>query len=324
MRFAFITDVHLSPHSPASRRDDYCASIFKKLEVVRDAANAMNVDAVLNGGDLFHLKATKPYGLPFWIRLADILQGFKAPFYSIVGNHDIKHDRPDSLEEMPLGFLVKLGLVKLLHEQVFQERPLQAGGASPFSVFVRGYHYVSVEKETPLSFRPSPPSESMSIGVIHNFVGSGFGKEAFYSPEALKTCDHHIILCGHDHAAKPIRRLDNTIIIQPGSIARNVVNTETLERHPTLFFITIEKNEKGNLGSQLSQMKIPCLPASEAFNLEARVFEKDRTAEVTQVLTQLLKTDSDKVDIHELLATMDIKTEIKESVIHFLTLAGVF
>lgn len=111
MKFLYLTDTHIRERNPWTRKDNFAASLARKLQEVVELANRYGVTAVLHGGDLFDLPAP---ALPVVAQFAAILRQLNAPVYVVPGNHDIYGYTPASLDRTMLGFLSRLGVLHIL------------------------------------------------------------------------------------------------------------------------------------------------------------------------------------------------------------------
>lgn len=106
-----VGDIHLSDRPPSSCTDTYQDDLFDLLEQTVPIARARNVDAVVWAGDVFHHKApsrTSHKTVQRAIRL--VMAYYPIPVFICPGNHDMQHDRFESLAEtQPLGVLLEAG-----------------------------------------------------------------------------------------------------------------------------------------------------------------------------------------------------------------------
>jgi DNA repair exonuclease SbcCD nuclease subunit len=62
-------------------------------------------DGVIWAGDVFHVKAASRNSHRLVQRVMELCKAYREPPWIVVGNHDIEHDRLDSLDKQPLGTL---------------------------------------------------------------------------------------------------------------------------------------------------------------------------------------------------------------------------
>jgi calcineurin-like phosphoesterase family protein len=103
-------DLHLSDRAPSNCTDSYNDDLFTMLWEIVEMAGLNEPDAVVFAGDLFHLKQANRTSHSTVQRMIEIVQAFTCPVYLVVGNHDIQHDRVESIHEtQPFGVLLKAG-----------------------------------------------------------------------------------------------------------------------------------------------------------------------------------------------------------------------
>jgi hypothetical protein len=125
LSFLFRTDIHLAAHSPISWKGDYTEEIFSNLEQIGDLANKNEVNAVLDAGDYFHIKAASKNPHYLIERSIRIHNKYRCPRLCVEGNHDIAYNNLESLARQPLGVLYASGVFQLLREQVFEDGDLR-------------------------------------------------------------------------------------------------------------------------------------------------------------------------------------------------------
>lgn len=109
-----VGDVHLSDRPPSNCTESYNDDLFELLQEIVKIAADRGLDAFVFAGDLFHIKAPSRTSHRTVQRMIDILQSFPCPVYGVIGNHDIQHDRLDSVfDTQPFGVLLQAGM-KLL------------------------------------------------------------------------------------------------------------------------------------------------------------------------------------------------------------------
>lgn len=117
-----VGDVHLSDRAPSSRKDTYADEILAKLRWCSIYANhpgpGQGPVPMVISGDVFHIKTPwrTSYGLVQ--RVHDVLETVEMGVYIVPGNHDVSHDRLESLASQPLGALCRMGNVALLADEL--------------------------------------------------------------------------------------------------------------------------------------------------------------------------------------------------------------
>ena len=110
MKLIYMSDLHLRPTAPISRKDDYVEAQFRKLRQMIDHSNEIGA-MMLIGGDLLD-KPTVPYW--FLNRLIGELRRHERGIYVIPGNHDLAGHLLDKINEGALHTLAEAGVIELL------------------------------------------------------------------------------------------------------------------------------------------------------------------------------------------------------------------
>lgn len=89
MKYMIIGDQHVADRAPSSRKDTYRQDILDKLAWIIEEANRQEVDAVLNLGDVLHVKRADRNSHGLIQELARIFGTSNAPVIVCPGNHDM-------------------------------------------------------------------------------------------------------------------------------------------------------------------------------------------------------------------------------------------
>lgn len=109
-----VGDVHLSDKPPSKCTDSYNDDLFDLLAEIVKVSGDRSVDAVVLAGDIFHIKQPSRTSHRTVQRMIDVVQSFPCDVYGVVGNHDIQHDRIETIfQTQPFGVLLQAGM-KLL------------------------------------------------------------------------------------------------------------------------------------------------------------------------------------------------------------------
>lgn len=109
-----IGDVHLSDRAPSSCTETYTEDLFELLDEVCTGCSMMGAEACIIAGDLFHIKVPHRTSFSLVLALCRLLKAFPCPVYVVPGNHDMQHDRRDSLDDQPLGMVFETGAAQPL------------------------------------------------------------------------------------------------------------------------------------------------------------------------------------------------------------------
>lgn len=103
-----LGDLHLADRPPSSCTDTYLDDLFTLLEQTVTLARAKNYAAVVQAGDFFHSKIPARTSHRLIQRSIELIKQYPCPFYIVMGNHDMAHDRAESVSDtQPLGVLLR-------------------------------------------------------------------------------------------------------------------------------------------------------------------------------------------------------------------------
>lgn len=108
--YLLLGDIHLADNSPASRKEGYLDEVLGLLWQTVDLAKEHEAVAVW-AGDVFHLKTPGRNSFKMVNEVIDVIKAHPRELYIVPGNHDLTHDRLDSIPSQPLGMLYQAGAV---------------------------------------------------------------------------------------------------------------------------------------------------------------------------------------------------------------------
>lgn len=195
-----IGDLHLKAQAPVSRLDNYPIAILNKLKYLANIADTYKVSTFILLGDVFDSPVTS---LPY---LAEVINVFKyikdknIDVYTIVGNHDIKNNRLDSLQYTALGILISTGYVKLAPKELYINDTL-----------FKCYHYT--DKLEPKS------SDKYEVCVAHLYFEYNLADDSL-STNDIVLLNYDAMILGHYHVPCDTETINGTLLYRPGSLAR--------------------------------------------------------------------------------------------------------
>lgn len=105
-----VNDIHATRRPPSRCTEAYWPDLLDLLYQTTEVARAREVAAVVWPGDVFHHKAPSRTDHGLVQDLIEVVRSYPCPVYVVPGNHDIQHDRLDSIYvTQPLGVLLKAG-----------------------------------------------------------------------------------------------------------------------------------------------------------------------------------------------------------------------
>ena len=291
----FVGDLHLKGSSPISRVDDYPTVILNKLASLINTAKSFSCDKIMLLGDVFDSHITT---LPY---LAKVINTFRKisdagiDVYTIVGNHDIKNNRMDSLDSSALGILISTGYLKLA------PRNLTIDDTS-FNCF----HYPEELENN---------NESCySVCVAHRYYEFGLSWDSLTS-EDLKSLNYDAMILGHYHVPCDTLSIEDTLLYRPGSLSRSTSEPYNKLRTPRVLVFNC-------LNHKTVYVDIPCERADKIFtnvveqNNQVCFSMKDLVKFITSSYT------SSDLNIRDYFAKLDIPYDCRVKISDYLDNVG--
>lgn len=273
IRFLTSSDEHLSDLSPGFRKDNYRGAILRKLEWQGELANKLKADAILRGGDLFHVKAANKTTMATLASVAGIHRRYPCPTYSTAGNHDMSQNDPVTVPRQPLGVLFESGSISPLRDQSFTSGSMR--------VRVVGVEYTTdLDDEGLRDLVKKRDGDTYTIAVVHALaayapeqrIQSFFHERIFdYRDLVFDGCPD-VYVFGHYHKDQGIREHLGVKFVNLGAVSRGALTFENLERIPKVSSIVCTSQ-----GISVEEHEIPCEDASSIFDLEKKAqLERER------------------------------------------------
>lgn len=280
MKALIIGDQHFADRPPSSRTDSYRQDILDKAEWIIDYANDEDVDAVLNLGDVFHVKRQDRNSHSLVRSVAEVFGRSKAPVIIVPGNHDMTNDDIGSIPNQPLGVLDLHPNITVLmgpseEFPVYSVPYVDISSPEPLEYWLDRYHSDGGSSKYPMIITHQsifPERE----GPIYEYVSAENWSNSFGS----RWCAY-----GHIHSrmkAGAFYEIGGTWFCNNGAISRGSLHEETVRRKPevTLFDSSLE-------GNPYVGVKVPVKPSSEVFKFEVVDMLKDRKMNVEAFLDSL-------------------------------------
>lgn len=267
------SDVHLADTPPRSRIDDWASSLLEKLTQVGKIAERVKAQAVIDGGDLFHVKSPSRTTHELVSRVAAVQSTYPCPVYGNVGNHDVKYGSIDFLGEAPLNVLFRSGNMQRLYDQ--HEASFSNGGVTVRVVGVP-YHGTEYDHERFTSIKKG--SEDYLIGVAHVLAspqgGTLFENEDVINYSFLAETAPDAWLLGHWHKNQGVVETHGKMIVNIGSVSRGSISQDDVNRVPSVAVLGFSKKE-----IKIIPISLDVKPAIDVFNFERKILaeEKDMT-----------------------------------------------
>lgn len=326
------SDAHLADQPPQSRTDDWAATILDKLSQTVEIALDENAEAILDGGDLFHIKSPVRNSHKLIQRVAEVHQSVTV--HATVGNHDVKYGSLEYLEESPLGVLFKTRTFVPLfdeHEARFTIWPdaVKVDGTTKPKLRVRvvGIPYHGTQYDVNRFNAITKGDEDHLVVVAHCLAseegGEFFGAEDVLNYSDLANLDPDVWCFGHWHKNQGVTEIAHgKWVVNIGSLARGALVEDDLKRTPSC---AILRFGPGKEVFSIEEKPLRVQPAKEVFDIEGRVRAEARQMNIETFVEGLrdVLTRQDDVSLRETIEGMDgIEDEVRERAILYLEKAG--
>lgn len=344
------SDVHLADQAPQSRKDDWRETMFEKLQQVGVIAGQERAAAVIDGGDLFHVKTPSRNAHLTNNRLMEIHGAYPCPTYGNVGNHDVKYGDLDYLKESPLGGLFESGTFRRLYDEheVFFGRagpnhPRAHGRAFPYNsksggwldgnpfplkekgdVIVRvvGIPYHGTKYDLNRLSAITKGKEDYLVIVAHMlaspFGGTMFEKEDILRYSDLANHDADVWCFGHWHKNQGIKRITTggKVVVNIGSLSRGSLSEDEVSRIPSVAVLRFDKD-----GIDIEEVPLKVQPPEKVFDIEGRTRQESRQLSVGQFVDNLreaLVESDQKALVDEVREISALSDAVRERAILYL------
>ena len=286
MKFLYFADPHLQPKGPASRKDDYAASILCKLEQIAEIARDEKVDQVFCMGDLFHHK--DPGRTPPWllIRMMEILTKFRPPVFIILGNHDLQSAGPASVLRQPIGILIKAGFL------YYQEEPYEIG-----NYLFHPFHHLPKMKDALRHHTPAISKEHKNVLLTHADI-TPTGRYGTVAYSELVNWGYNYIFYGHMHELLPVHMLLNPKIVCVPAVARGSIPTIDTLTPPAIVIHDTDEDA-------FRFIELEHIPADELFRFDEHELKKIAKQDLEQFVATADSLQLKTTSIATALATLE-------------------
>ncbi len=325
MKFLFRTDVHVADKSPASWKADYAAEIWSNLEQIGRLARKHKVQAVLDGGDFFHVKASTRNSHALVAKSAEIHGAYPCNTYLVPGNHDIAYNDLGSLDnQQPLRVLFTTQVFTRLGEALFDENG-EVRLDEPkigFQVRVVGVPY---DPGRTLEYLRSikKKSEDKLIVIVHALAAKNpppeaeeFMGEPIFRYEDLVSDNGPDVYCfGHWHKDQGTVKIGDKLFVNPGSVSRGALIKENLKRIPQVALIELTTDSVS-----VGMIPLQVAPANEVFDLE-RKERREKEGEVISQFVDKLRQNvavDHSVSVEKSIQGLDFAVDVRDLALEYL------
>jgi DNA repair exonuclease SbcCD nuclease subunit len=309
LSFLTRSDCHLADRAPVSRHNDYQANIFGKLDQIYRLAEKHQCTAILDAGDVFHLKAPTRNSHNMIQKIMDQHYQYKTPVYAVIGNHDIQYQNISYIANQPLGVLFASQTYTHITDNRFESDGIKCQ--------VIGIDY----SENPdFSKIVRNPDVDCCIAVFHGNVGEQptFLGEPCITFNTLSSLPIDVWVLGHIHKDQGVRCLNGKWFVSPGAVSRGALTYDDLNRKPSVGLIQIERTSLGLIDITAKAIPLRVKPAEEVFDMaRKKVIDKENSkieTFVSSLLAVMAQNPLDRVSniLDGLKADQVIKDTINE------------
>lgn len=322
MRGLLVGDIHLSDRPPSLRTEDYVHQIIEKLLFTVKLAEEQKAMFVAWAGDVFHLKA--PTRTSHWLvqQVAQIGQSYHVPWLIVPGNHDVQHDRLESLDRQPLGVLFQAGAICLDGEVSVWEDETVFGvpWLKDWRTELPAYMERWRESSAPLMVTHAP------------IVPPGVDKpyEVIDARDWARLMQPHKgdVYYGHMHDPDGVYEVTNEVLewqaifSNEGGLSRGTLHETSLARKPA---VTLYDTDRPWAEDQVipenpfpfQRIEVPHLPAEAVFRLVQKIADEVKEERLDEFLESLGETTLEALSVEKVIADLKekgVRSEVVDEV----------
>ena len=291
----FIGDCHLKCTSPVSRKDNFPIAILNKLQYLANVANTYKCNTFILLGDVFDSPVTS---LPY---LAEVINTFKKikecgiTVYTIVGNHDLKNNRMDSLPQTALGILIATGYVQLAPRKLTID-----------DTIFNCYNYPEQLE--------AKSSDNYEVCVAHLYYEFNLAHDSLQASD-LERLNYDAMVLGHLHTPCDTRTIYHTKLYIPGSLSRCTSEPYNKLRTPRALLFNC-------INHKAAYIEVSCEPAENVF--VAQIEGNNQALFSMRDLIQFITTSysASDMNVRDYFNNMEIPYECREKISKYLDAVG--
>lgn len=297
--YLLVNDVHLSDRPPSSCTDTYLADLFDLLRGVGDIAAQRSANAVIFAGDFYHHKTPGRTSHATVRATIDVLRDYPCPSYVVPGNHDMQHDRLDSIDTtQPLGVVIASGALRLLNGWMKSSHDLDGLDLIYGVPWLWRFDDQSVGDALE-DWRHCDPEDAHGLVVTHAPLyppGQELKYEYYHAAKWADAMDNWgTVHYGHVHEPHGIYVVDGVTFSNPGALSRGSLHEHNLIRE---IKIAVWNSDTGDI----DHVVVPHKPAEEVFRLVQADEVKTAQLELDEFLASIGQT---RIEITSVEAVMD-------------------
>lgn len=313
-RLLFFTDSHYTGRNASSRKDSLFETSLRKTGEIIQIGKRYDVDAYIHGGDFFD---SPDISDSIAGTVGELYRKFPKKVIVVPGNHDLRANNIETLEQTKLGLLGRLGIVEILNygKKIILEkngRKLEiVGSPSDFGI------NKDIER---LILKEKPSDIDIAVHVVHAMILREDAKFGDYVPiNAIKDkTKADVVLSGDFHLGFNTVEYKGKYFVNPGAMVRKYNFLEEIERTPQVALITVDTNL--NISVDLIPLST-ALPGEEVLD-RSKIIEKQKYEEkILEFKKSILMRNttyysSDLIDTVQYLAEQErLESEIVQEIL---------
>jgi DNA repair exonuclease SbcCD nuclease subunit len=315
LSFIYRTDTHACDRSPSSWKADYPSEIWSNLEQVGRFAKEHDVNAVLDGGDFFHVKAASRNTHGLIVRTASLHEAYPCRTFCVEGNHDMAYNSLESLSKQPLGVLYATGVFQHLRDSVFEDGSLR--------VRVVGVPYSPNRTLAELRSIQKKPGDTFLVAVVHQLAAENpppsvedfFGEPVFRYADLVSEDGPDVFLFGHWHKDQGIVVIAGKHFVNQGAVSRGALSNENVTRTPKVALIEADPS-----GIRVTPIPLLVAPAEDVFDMDRKERAEQENKSIDQFLLRLQQDAQidPMVSIETNIASLDFVQDVRDTALEYL------
>jgi len=327
IRFLTIKDIHLRDKPPESRIDDYQEEVFEKLNQIKLLAEKLEVDAIINAGDLFHFKAPTKNSHELVQRTLNLFKSFPCPVIGILGNHDIQYDMTQNVHKQPIGTILSSGAMILLgREEGNTAKNRFIVERDGVKVAVTGQSWDRDHNIRNL-LNHEKEDEDFLIAVVHALLDPVGG--TFYGHDNTKYDEcvgmqADVAVCGHLHVDHGVQEVQGKFFVNHGALSRGSLYEDNITRQLNTCLIQVDKDDDNKPQIVFKLVKLRTEPAEDIFDMERHAQKKEESALMEDFINTLQSQDL-SMDMEGIAGSIEgmqgFDTEVRDKALFYWTSA---
>lgn len=303
MKYLYFQDMHSSGNNPISRKGDFFEDILSKFDEILSIAKKHKVNAILDGGDIFH--APNP-SYRILDEIADRVEKAGVTVYSLFGNHAELYHSIEHSQYTGLAHLQK-------RSKLFQ----YLNSIEDKDYTIKGIEYShnieeKLKEEGLLVTEESDiarPKKIWRIAIVHAFIcPKPFPYALHIVCDDLKT-NADIVLVAHYHSSWE-KKVGDTQYIDIGCFGRRSINEREVK--PSCIILDTDKRSYEIIALKSAKK------GSEIFDLSKKEENMEFEEKIEAFISELKDMSVQATDIKSTIQLLGKKNKIENSVINLL------